>query len=153
MMIHDAWTISMGDKHDLRKDAELLEQIDGEIEGTYRRKAGDKVDWAFEMSKESWYGSAAALENGLSDETLEASTQQTQNRWDLSAFKNTPQEVEKPKEKADDTSAFISQETWESAEDPNATEVVIETPAVEAQKQSTIMAERRRRVKLIEKGL
>lgn len=164
IMIHNAWTMAMGDKHDLRKDAELLEQIDGEIEGAYRRKAGDKTDWAADMNKESWYGSSAALANGLSDETLEASTQRAQNKWDLSAFKNTPKKVEDLKPENGDDQKLISGETWENAEEPDATDIIIETPTVEvkspepevdaeAQKQIAIMAERRRRVELIEKGL
>lgn len=156
MMIHNAWTISMGDKHDLMKDSELLDQIDNEIKGAYERKAGNKADWGSEMDKESWYGSSRALAIGLSDETLEASTQNVKNNWDLSAFKNTPQKIEEvdpnPEKDPSETPEQVDEVTVDVQEDDEVQQPEPEVD-INAQKQSAIMAERRRRVELIEKGL
>lgn len=144
MMIHNAWTISMGDRHDLRAEADLLEQIDGEIAGAYLRKAGDKTDWAAEMNKESWYGAAAALEKGLSDETIETSPRASQNRWDLSAFKNTPQPIEEPAPTAEEVEEIVL---------PESAVIQVEEVDQGAEIQAREMENRKRRVALIEKGI
>jgi len=148
MMIHNAWTISMGDRHDLRAEADLLEQIDGEIAGAYARKAGNKTDWAAEMNKESWYGAAAALAKGLSDETIEASPRASQNRWDLSAFKNTPKPAEEVAPVVDEVPHVELPDGATITEEPK-----IEEADRDAEIQAREMESRKRRVALIEKGI
>jgi len=156
IMIHNAWTMGMGDKHDLRSTADLLEQIDGEIESSYRRKAGDR-DWAGAMDKETWLGSGSALEWGLSDETLEDSTQRgSQNRWDLSAFKNAPAEIEQPAPGEGDVSEpsdeFIEDQGAET-EESGVADPVQEKDLDAENVAAAAQAARRRKVALVEKGI
>lgn len=96
MMIHDPWTISMGDAAALRKDAELLDKIRDQIAEVYAKRAGGTAAQFQElMAKETWLTPEEAISLGLADEiTGQASVE---NRYDLSAFKNAPKVWPQPK--------------------------------------------------------
>lgn len=93
MMIHEAWTFMMGNKRDLRSEADLLEGIDQEIIADYRGRTGKKDEeleaW---MQAETWFNADQAKEAGFVDEVFEA-TKKTDNRWNLSAYANAPKDL------------------------------------------------------------
>lgn len=94
LMIHEAWTFTVGNKRDHVSTSELLSKIDASIAEGYAVKAGDKAgtDWAALMEQESWFTAAEALNLGLIDEILPAKVEKTSNAisWDLSVFDRAP---------------------------------------------------------------
>jgi ATP-dependent protease ClpP protease subunit len=73
LMIHNSWAVVMGNKRDLRKAADTLEQFDESILATYVARTGlseNKI--AKMMDDETWIGSKDALEYGFVDEEIEA---------------------------------------------------------------------------------
>jgi ATP-dependent protease ClpP protease subunit len=67
-MIHDPWTITIGDAKQLRKDAALLDKIGGTAAEAYRAKTKAAIEQVQEwMSAESWFNGAEALELGFVD--------------------------------------------------------------------------------------
>lgn len=74
MMIHNPWTIAMGNADELRKQADDLDQITKSSVVTYLNKAGDKLneDTLKElMDNETWLTAQEALDYGLADEVME----------------------------------------------------------------------------------
>lgn len=91
MMIHEAWTIALGNKGDFLATAALLEKIDATIVETYQAKAGgDPAEWAALMASETWYTGAEAVEAGLADRLAQDKAAPAQAAWDLSVYDNAP---------------------------------------------------------------
>lgn len=88
-MIHDSWTIAIGNKADMRETAALLEKIDATIAADYVAKTGRSVEeitaW---MAAETWFTAAEAKDAGFVDEVF--ATTQRNRAWDLSAYANAP---------------------------------------------------------------
>lgn len=76
MMLHNPWTVTMGDANDLRKEADLLDKIKKAMVAAYKRKSGkDSEDIVQMMDEETWLTAEQAVEAGLADaieESLEA---------------------------------------------------------------------------------
>lgn len=71
MMIHDPWTMAIGNSDEMLKTAELLEKIKGSILKNYVSKTGIDAELLSEaMSKETWYSSDEAVEFGFADEVF-----------------------------------------------------------------------------------
>lgn len=70
VMIHNAWSITFGNKDDHQKAVELLDKIDSTIVDTYHARTGGKstreniVDW---MNAETWMTAKEAVERGFAD--------------------------------------------------------------------------------------
>jgi ATP-dependent protease ClpP protease subunit len=91
MMIHEAWTIGLGNKGDFLATAALLEKIDASIVETYQAKAGGEPEaWAAAMAAETWYTAAEAVAAGLADRVSEAKPAAAQAAWDLSVYDKAP---------------------------------------------------------------
>jgi ATP-dependent protease ClpP protease subunit len=91
MMIHEAWTIGLGNKGDFLATAALLEKIDASIVETYQAKAGGEPEaWAAAMAAETWYTAAEAVAAGLADRVSEAKPPAAQAAWDLGVYDNAP---------------------------------------------------------------
>lgn len=66
MMIHDAWSMSIGNADELRKTADVLDQISGEISGIYAKRTKNKEsDMRDLMKAETWMTPADALDRGF----------------------------------------------------------------------------------------
>ena len=66
MMIHDPWTISVGDSSEMRSTADLLDKIKGSIVTTYLSKSSlSEGEIADKMAAETWFSADEAIENGL----------------------------------------------------------------------------------------
>jgi ATP-dependent Clp protease, protease subunit len=70
-MIHNAWTIAMGNAADMRQAAEALDKVTEPIIGVYKAQTGNKISRAkiIElMDAETWMTADEALEYGFVDE-------------------------------------------------------------------------------------
>ena len=68
LMIHNAWTFSIGDSEQLRKDASLLDKINEQIVSVYERATGyNREEIKAMMDAETWIDSAQAMEAGFCD--------------------------------------------------------------------------------------
>ena len=90
-MIHNAWGGTMGEAKDMRKTAETLEKITGELTDIYRKKTGLSYDaLAQMMDEETWLNANEAYELGFID-TISDSIK-VAAKYDVSKFKNITQE-------------------------------------------------------------
>ena len=88
-MIHKAWTEMWGNADDLRKEAELLDKIDGTLAETYASKTGKDLEQVSSwMAEETWFTAAEALEHGFA--TSIAETDAKASAWNLSAYDKAP---------------------------------------------------------------
>lgn len=69
MMIHNASTLSWGEAAELRKTADLLDQVSGVIAQAYADRTGTPVEeWAARMDAETWITAQDCVHLGLADE-------------------------------------------------------------------------------------
>jgi ATP-dependent Clp protease protease subunit len=94
-MIHKAWTGMWGNAEDLRKEADLLDKIDGTLADTYAEKTGKDVaaisEW---MAAETWFTAQEALDAGFATSIAEAEAKA--GAWNLSAYDNAPKAERAP---------------------------------------------------------
>jgi len=73
MMIHDPWTITMGSAADIRKDADMLEKIEGTLVATYAARTGKtQKSIAAMMEAETWMTADEAVDMGFATEVVAA---------------------------------------------------------------------------------
>lgn len=106
MMIHNGWTLAMGDRHAMLDMAGLLEKIDASIVDDYEKRTGaDREQIAQWMDDETWMTAAEAVERGFADRIAGTSDGSAQAKaWNLAAYNKPPQELtpeEKPQRDAD----------------------------------------------------
>ncbi len=86
LMIHEAWSIAIGDAADMRTAADDLDRISDNIAGMYAAKAGgDPSAWRALMKAETWYSAPEAVAAGLADR-LDSDDTDTANLFDLSMY-------------------------------------------------------------------
>jgi len=89
-MIHNAWTVAIGNKTDMRTTADLLEKVDIAITNDYavrsKQDAAQITKW---MDAETWFTADEAVSNGFADRVVEAAAKPA-NAWNLSAYQNAP---------------------------------------------------------------
>lgn len=109
-MIHNAWTIAIGNKADMAKTGELLGKIDTGLAGDYTRRTGkDQAEVVAWMDAETWFTADEAKEHGFADRVVEVvGTKKASNHWDLSAYNNAPAALAKPAPPADDGPAIAA---------------------------------------------
>jgi len=102
MMIHRAWTGTMGNIHDFERTVETLKQVDGSISGVYADKTGkDQEEILGLMDNETWMTAAEAFDMGFADEIEKESKVAASIvgsklivnglTFDLANYKNQPQ--------------------------------------------------------------
>lgn len=71
VMVHNAWTIALGNGRDFRQLAEVLDLFDGQIAEAYSERSGkDRDYWLDVMSRETYFTAKQAAEVGLIDEVV-----------------------------------------------------------------------------------
>jgi ATP-dependent Clp endopeptidase proteolytic subunit ClpP len=71
-MIHNPWGAAMGDAEELRKQAELLDRIRGNMVNAYSAKTGQSPEQIGEwMDAETWFTAEQALQAGFVDEVTD----------------------------------------------------------------------------------
>lgn len=87
-MIHNAWTIALGDRNDFLETAALLEKIDGTLADVYAARTGmKKEEVSALMDAETWFSAQEAIDIGLADKKAET---KAKNTWNLSAYAKAP---------------------------------------------------------------
>lgn len=72
LMIHNAWAVAIGNRHDLAAAAEQLAPFDAAMAQVYAERAGIARDAAATlMDKETWLGAAQAVDQGFATGLLE----------------------------------------------------------------------------------
>ncbi|MCA0401299.1 MAG: Clp protease ClpP [Proteobacteria bacterium] len=92
IMIHESWTLTVGNKADHGKTQTLLDQIDRSIAETYAARGRKSAeDFAAMMVEETWLGPAEAVEVGLADEVVTSGdTRAARAKWNVDAYRHAP---------------------------------------------------------------
>lgn len=108
-MIHNAWTVAMGDKNDFTSTADLLNKIDGTISADYARKTGASTEQiASWMDAETWFTAQEALDAKFIDVIdRNSKSDGAKDKWNLSAYANAPAK-ETPKEPEPDLNEKVA---------------------------------------------
>ena len=87
MMIHDPWTVAIGNAQDLRDEAEVLDLAAAGILKAYETRANEDLDIAQMMRDETWFDSEAVASGFNFDvkESLKIAA-----NYDPSKYKNAP---------------------------------------------------------------
>lgn len=96
LMIHNAWSIAIGNKQDFRDTADLLAEIDDALANTYVARTKKKYeDIAKMMDDETWLNGKQAVAEGFADATFGAGKEDDKAKalFDLTVFKNAPKEL------------------------------------------------------------
>lgn len=73
LMVHNAWVVAIGNRHDLADAAATMEPFDDAMATVYSDRAGVKKAKAAEwMDNETWFNGEQAVEAGLADGFLAA---------------------------------------------------------------------------------
>lgn len=89
IMIHEAWSIALGNAEDMRTAAADLDRISDNIASMYAAKAGGDADaWRALMKAETWYSADEAVAAGLADrlDSDTADDAEASNLFDLSMY-------------------------------------------------------------------
>jgi ATP-dependent Clp protease protease subunit len=85
-MIHNAWALAIGNRHDMREAANTLEPFDDSMATLYADKMGITKSQAAEyMDAETWFNADQAIDAGLAD-SLIASTDVKKDDKDTKAL-------------------------------------------------------------------
>ena len=72
LMIHDPWQLALGNAEQLRKAADVLEQVgEGLVDAYVRRTRQSREKIAEWMGAETWFNADEAVAQGFADETLD----------------------------------------------------------------------------------
>ena len=97
MMIHNAWTIVIGNQYEMRDVADLLEKIDGNILDAYQKKTKmGKRDIAEMMKNTTWMTAKEAKDKGFVDAIVDGKSVRAD--FNLSIFANLPDDYKEDKE-------------------------------------------------------
>lgn len=113
-MIHNTWTISIGNADEMEETVALLRKCDGIMYDTYEQRTGHGRDQIMEWCKaETWFSAPEAVEARFVDRVLEVSpnARAASRRWNLSAYANGPrQDRLEPEKLPEPTIAYATQE-------------------------------------------
>ena len=96
MMIHEPWSIVIGNSQIMRDEADLLDKVGGTIVKTYMNKTGkEDSDIRELMASETWMTADEALEMGFIDviDKDEKNEKAKATAFDLSVFANVPAQL------------------------------------------------------------
>lgn len=72
LMIHNAWAVAIGNRHDMADAAKLLEPFDAAMAAVYAARTGITASEAARMmDDETWIGAAQAVDDGFADGLLD----------------------------------------------------------------------------------
>jgi ATP-dependent Clp protease protease subunit len=95
VMIHNAWTVALGDQEEFKRMARLLGQIDSRMAKTYASRTGGDVEEIAEMmTAETWFDSEGAVDAGFADRVT-GDVEASALAHDVSPFANAPAAVRK----------------------------------------------------------
>jgi ATP-dependent Clp protease protease subunit len=99
MMIHNPFCVTVGDSEELRKTADLLDKVKGQMVDIYVEKSGmGKRECAAMMDEESWLTAKECMDAGLCDEIGNDSKMSANFDLSLFAFKHVPEQLKQEPE-------------------------------------------------------
>jgi ATP-dependent Clp endopeptidase proteolytic subunit ClpP len=85
VMIHDGFSMAIGNAADLRETADLLDKMSDEIASIYAERSGKPATyWRQQMQSETWYSDREAVTAGLADRI--SGQDAPTDSWDLSVY-------------------------------------------------------------------
>ncbi len=100
LMIHNAWTVAMGNKAELTETIGLLDKIDLCIKADFVEKTGLEESVITEMmDAETWFTADEAVEKGFADRIDDEKSKADTSNFALDCYENTPENL---KSSADD---------------------------------------------------
>lgn len=103
MMIHDPWNMVMGGSEDMRKEADLLDQLKNSIVGTYaRRTERDRGELGQMMTDETWMDGLESVAEGFADDVSAPIRAAAHFPLESMGFCKVPENAQ-PWEEAEDT--------------------------------------------------
>lgn len=96
LMIHEPWSIVLGNADDMRHEAELLDKVAGVIAKAYGDKTGKDMDEINGlMNHETWLTAQEALDAGFVDAIYDEKLDKAEvTLFDLSVFNKVPEELQ-----------------------------------------------------------
>lgn len=92
LMIHNAWLVAIGDAAELRKTADIAEQVNGSLVKAYAAKSGlAEAELLALMDEETWLDADQAVEKGFADVSEAPAAAAPAARYDLSVFAHVPE--------------------------------------------------------------
>lgn len=92
IMIHDPWTFAIGNAAEMRKQADVLDQVSGTLVNTYTGRTGLDVEEVKSlMGAETWFDADQAVDKGFADKKSQPVKMAA--HFDLSRFRNVPRDV------------------------------------------------------------
>lgn len=71
MMIHNSWTIALGNRHDMEKVSKTLAKFDASMNEVYQKRTGmSETEIAAMMDDETWLDGAECIEQGFATSLL-----------------------------------------------------------------------------------
>lgn len=119
-MIHNAWTIGVGNRHDFGDIAATLTKIDDALARTYTAQTSSGIRAVKQMmDDETWLDAKAAVEAGFATSILPAADSGTKAKFDLSVFSAVPKaliwdEADEDLETEDDVEKLIMRDAGKS---------------------------------------
>lgn len=111
-MIHNGWTIALGDKRVMTDTAALLDKVDASILAVYAKRTGASAEQLVQwMDAETWFTAQEAVDNKFVDRIAtapEKAQNASRKTFNLAAFERTPQALLEPpkQENPVDTAAW-----------------------------------------------
>ena len=91
MMIHEPWSIAIGNYKDMHKEGDLLEKVGGSIADTYMKRSGKEEEEVLSlMEAETWFTADEAVAAGFADRVYKDDKKAKVALFDLSIFNNVP---------------------------------------------------------------
>lgn len=98
IMIHNAWSFTMGDAEDLRATAAILDQVDASLVKDYADKTGKPVAeiqaW---MRAETWFTAQEAVDAGFADAIAPSTTAAKAQAFNLAVYEKAPKALTEQK--------------------------------------------------------
>ncbi len=110
-MIHNAWTLAMGDKNDFTETAALLDKVDGAIRADYVARTGmGEGEVRAMMDAETWLTAQEAVDMKFADKLADKPKAKNAARWNIAAYDNAPQElIDAPAQEAAEVEQIAAQ--------------------------------------------
>ncbi|QFT69615.1 ATP-dependent Clp protease proteolytic subunit [Labrenzia sp. THAF35] len=110
-MVHNAWTIGLGNRHDFEELAGVLAKIDDALARTYVSRTSTGIRSIKQMmDDETWLTAKEAIEFGFADKEIKVADDGAKAKFDLSVFGSVPDALKWP---SDDSFDPETERDWE----------------------------------------
>ncbi len=94
LMIHNAWSLAVGNRHEMEKEARMLAKIDESMATDYASKSGKTVEEIHQMmDEETWFTDQEAIDMGFADRIDESALAMDTSNFNLEAYEHPPKNL------------------------------------------------------------